>query len=144
MGRVIRTDSPTTVRNRHRRTIAELLRHLVQKQAFDDQAQDMAATIVFALQGIDETIKQAVAAWEKRDYWMKAERYQRDWVWVEESAANLDDVIRHEAWDLIPNLLIELIPRFADIEINKLMRKADTWDGNLQRLLARPPLELPY
>lgn len=144
MGRVIQTNSSTTIRNRYRRTIAELLCHLVQKASIDEEgkeAQDMVATIVFSLMEIDATIKQAVAAWEKRDYWIKAERFQNDWQWVVNSAANLDDVLRHEAWDLIPDLLFDLLPYFADIQINKMTRKADVWNGRYAQLLAQPPLD---
>jgi hypothetical protein len=144
MGRVIHTDSTGKSRNRHRRTIAELMRRLGQKDHFDAEAQDMAATIVLALVAIDEGVQQTVQAWEKRDYWMKAERFIRDWGWVKESAANLDDVLRHEAWDLIPDLMMDLFPRFTDIQINKFTRSADTWQGNYAQLLQSDPLEQPY
>lgn len=144
MGRVINTNNPTTERNRNRRLIAELLRRLVSKRSVDEEARDMAATIVLALTEIDAGVRQTVSAWEKRDYWMKAERFLRDWGWVRESAANLDDVIRHEAWDLLPGLLLELSPQFADIQINRYTRDQDAWLGNYERLLDGEPLELPY
>ena len=144
MGRVIRTNSPTTVRNRARRTIAEMMRRVGEKRTMDDDVKDMAATIVLSLVTIDETIKQAITAWEKRDYWVKAERFQHEWLWVPEQAANLDDVLRHEAWDLIPDLLMELMPRFADVSVNKMTRKPDTWLGNYARLIDMKPLEQPY
>lgn len=144
MGRVINTNNPTTERNRNRRLIAELLRRLVSKGSVDEETRDMAATIVLALVEIDAGVRQTVAAWEKRDYWMKAERFLRDWDWVRESAANLDDVIRHEAWDLLPGLLLELAPQFGDVQINRYTRNEDAWLGNYERLLDHEPLELPY
>ena len=36
----------------------------------DDDAKDMAATIVYALREIEGGVEQTVTAWEKRDYWM--------------------------------------------------------------------------
>jgi hypothetical protein len=144
MSRVINLNDPTKIRNQNRRAIAEILRHLSQKPAMDAEAQDMAATLVFLLREIDAGVKQTVAAWEKRDYWMKAERFLRDWQWVTETAVNIEDVIRHEAWDLLPELLADLFPRFADIQLKTMTRKADLWQGNYQRLLASAPSDLPY
>jgi hypothetical protein len=144
MGRVINTNSAAKSRAHNRRTIAELLRHLGQKPRFDEEARDMAATLVLALAEIDAGIQQSAESWEKRDYWIKSERLLREWRWVAEAAANLDDVIRHEAWDLLPALLMELFPHFTDIEISKFTRKADSWAGNHARLLAREPLPSPF
>lgn len=144
MSRVINIDNPAKKRNANRRTIAELLRRLSQKASMDEDAKDMAATIVFALREIHEGVEQTVAAWEKRDYWMKAERFMRDWDWTGEMAANMEDVLRNEAWDLLPGLLAELFPRFADIQIKTMTRKADTWRGAYERLLSQPPAEMPW
>lgn len=144
MSRVINIDNPAKKRNANRRTIAELLRRLSQKESMDEDAKDMAATIVFALREIHEGVEQTVAAWEKRDYWMKAERFMRDWDWTGEMAANMEDVLRNEAWDLLPELLADLFPRFADIQIKTMTRKADTWRGAYQRLLSQPPSEMPW
>jgi hypothetical protein len=99
-----------------------MLRRLIEKPQMDQEAKDMAAMIVYLLREIHEGVEQTVKAWEKRDYWMKAERFLRDWEWVKETAVNIEDVLRHEAWDLLPELLVDLFPRFADIQIKKLTR----------------------
>lgn len=144
MGRVINTDSPTKIRNQNMRTVAEMLRHLTTKQAIDAEAKDMAATIVYALTEIASIVQSSAESWEKRDYWIKAERFLRDWAWAKEVAANLDDVLRHEAWDLLPKLLMEIAPHVATINVNKFMRKPIIWQGNYDRLIAAEPLEQPY
>ncbi len=144
MSRVINTNNPAKQRNFNRRTIAEMLKHIIERNTIDETVKDMAATIVFALVEIEAGVKVTASAWEKRDYWMKAERFMREWAWAQESAANLDDVLRHEAWDLLPALLMQLMPRFSDIKINKFMRKAIFWEGNYARLLQEDALELPY
>ncbi|MDX1414122.1 MAG: hypothetical protein R3293_08015 [Candidatus Promineifilaceae bacterium] len=144
MSRVINIDNPTKKRNQNRRTIAELLRRLSQKAKIDEEVKDMAATIVFALREISKGVEQTVIAWEKRDYWIKAERFVRQWEWVVESAANLEDVIRNDAWDLLPELLADLFPRFSDIQIKTMTRKRDVWHGAYDRLISEPPGELPW
>lgn len=144
MSRVINTDSPGKRRNYARRSIAEILRHLMQKGAIDAEARDMAAMLVFLLAEIRATVMESVEAWEKRGYWMKAERFMRDWEWIPEAAANIDDVLRHEAWDLLPELLGELSLHFDDIQVKSMTRKKSDWQGAYAKLLAEPPLELPY
>jgi hypothetical protein len=144
MSRVINTNSPTKIRNQHRRTIAEILRRLSQKPEIDAEARDMAAMLVYLLREIQAGVEQTVTAWEKRDYWMKAERFLRDWEWTAVSAANIEDVVRNNAWDLLPELLADLFSRFTDIQIKSLTRKPNTWRGAYRKLLAEPPRELPY
>ena len=144
MSRVINIDNPGKRRNANQRTIAELLRRLSQKSILDEDAKDMASAIVFCLREISAGVEQTVTAWEKRDYWMKAERFLREWEWAGEMAANLEDVIRHEAWDLLPGLLAELFPRYTDIQIKTMTRKSDVWQGAYQHLLAQPPAESPW
>ncbi|MCB0006990.1 MAG: hypothetical protein KDE04_11065 [Anaerolineales bacterium] len=144
MSRVINVNSPTKIRNHHRRTIAEILRQLMQKASFDAEAKDMAAFIVLALQEIYDVSETSAAAWEKRGYWMKAERFLREWRWAIECAADLDDVLRNEAWDLVPELIITIYPRFTDIELKRMLRKPETWQGAYQRLMATEPRPLPY
>lgn len=144
MSRIIRTENPTTIRNRNRRSIAEILRRLSQKPDLDAEARDMAAALVFLLREIYDGVETAARAWEKRDYWLKAERFLREWQWTAESAANLEDVLRNEALDLLPELMAELFPRFTDIELKTMTRQADLWQGAYRRLLAEPPRALPW
>ncbi|HSH01769.1 MAG TPA: hypothetical protein VLL52_04560 [Anaerolineae bacterium] len=144
MSRVININNPTKIRNQNRRTIAEILRHLLSKGEVDAETKDMAACITFCLHEIDKGLHQTVAAWEKRGYWMKAERFLRDWQWVSETAANFDDVIRADAWDLLPELLADLFPRFTDIQVKNMTRPASTWQGQHKLLLSSPPIESPW
>lgn len=144
MSRIINVNSPSKIRNRNRRSIAEIMRLLIQKPELDDEAKDMAAMLVFLLKEIYDGVEQSAAAWEKRDYWMKAERFMRDWQWTIGMAADMDDVIRHEAWDLVPELLLDMYPRFEDIQIKSMTRKATLWNGAYKRLLAEPAIERPW
>jgi len=144
MSRVINLDNPTKIRNRNRRAVAELLRHLSQKPQIDEEARDMAATIVYLLRELNKGVDQTAQAWEKRGYWMKAERFLRRWDWTPEAAANIEDVIRHEAWDLLPGLLVDLFPHFADIQIKTMTRKPTLWRGAYRKLLAETPGKMPF
>jgi hypothetical protein len=100
--------------------------------------------LVYYLLEIKETVDESANAWEKRGYWMKVERFVRDWEWIPSSVADIDDVIRHEAWDLLPELLADLMPHFDDIQIKTMTRKPDAWRGAYRKLLSEPPVKPPY
>lgn len=144
MSRIVHAENPSTVRNRHRRTIAEMLRRLSQKTAVDDEAKDMAAMVVLLLHEIEEGVEQTAKAWEKRDYWIKSERFLRDWEWVKFTAADWEDVIRNDAFDLLPDLMADIFPRFTDIQIKTLTRNPSSWRGAYAKLMAQPPSKSPY
>ncbi|MGD8586567.1 MAG: hypothetical protein PVH65_17540 [Chloroflexota bacterium] len=144
MSRVINTNNPGKVRNSNMRTIAEILRRVGAKADVDDEARDMFAALVYLLREIHQSALTTVEAWERRGYWMKADRFMRDWEWSAEMAANFEDVIRNDAWDLIPRLLGELVPHTAEIQVKNLTRSPKAWHGAYRQLLSEPPGELPY
>jgi hypothetical protein len=135
MSRVINTADPGKSRSQLRRTIAEVLRHLMFKRQFDEEAKDLAAALVLALRGIDESIEVTTAAWEKRDYFLKADRFRMEWEWVKPAAKRLEDIVRQERWDKLPQELGALAPRFADIRILKMTRDPSVWKSSYRLLL---------
>ena len=136
MSRVINPNAPGKTRSQHMRTLAEMLRRLASKRGMDDEARDMAAAMVFILRDIDAGIDSSAEAWEKRDYWLKADRFRREWEWAGQAAADLEDVIRNQAWDLLPRLMAELLPRFGDLSIKKYTRNPELWHGAHAQLMA--------
>jgi hypothetical protein len=135
MGRVINTDSPGKRRNQMMRTAAELLRHLSQKNDIDDDARDMLALLVSCLREISDGIDESTVAWEKRDYWIKAEEFRQRWSWTGTMADDLEDIIIREDWGQLPSLMVKLFPYFADIKVTKFTRKPSLWQGSYQRLV---------
>ena len=123
------------------RTCAELIRHLSQKQEVDDEARDMCATLVYCFRAIADGIESSAQAWEKRDYWIKAERFRAKWIWPSQAAANLEDIIRNDSWDLMSHLMAGLLPEFSDVKIAKFTRKPTVWQGAYARLLDEPTKE---
>ncbi|NLF03021.1 MAG: hypothetical protein GX601_18820 [Anaerolineales bacterium] len=137
MGRVISTDRPGNTRSYHRRTIAEALRRLSQKPKLDEEAKDLAAVIVVSMLGIAETIDQTLDAWEKRDYYMKAERFREQWRWLEPLTDQLSGVIYEGQWEQLPDVLIRLMPHFSDVTIKQLTRSPEVWEGAYTKLMAK-------
>ena len=135
MGRVINPDSTGKQRNQLMRTAAEILRRLSQKTQLDDEARDMVAALVFVFREIDEGIEASAAAWEKRDYWMKAEELRRRWSWPGRMADELQAMVFNGNWQQLPPMMVKLLPYFNDVKITKLTRSESEWAGSHGRLL---------
>lgn len=135
MSRVVNVESVGAQRQRLRRTIAEALRHLMAKRELDEEARDLTALIVFCLRDIDEGIEQTTAAWEKRDYYLKADRFRQEWLWVAPAADEIEKLLRQGAWDRLPAALARLLGHFSDITVNKMVRSNGLWQGCYKRLM---------
>jgi hypothetical protein len=139
MGRVINTDSTGKRRNQNMRTAAEILRRLSQKTAVDEDVKDMVAMLIYCFREIDEGIDRSAAAWEKRDYWMKADEFRLRWGWAGGAADELQTIIYNNDWQRLPEIIVKLFPRFSDITITKFTRKESVWKGRYKHLLNEKP-----
>ncbi|MGH2543101.1 MAG: hypothetical protein ACRDIB_09900 [Ardenticatenaceae bacterium] len=137
MSRIVHAHgSPATQRNRLRRTIAEALRRLLEKPTLDQESKDLTALIVFSLRAIGENIDSSARAWEKRDYYLKADRFRRDWEWVGPLERLLTNALLYEQWDELPSLYVQLLAQFQDVNVSKLTRSVGLWEGAYQRLMS--------
>jgi len=135
MGRLIQTDSTSAERQRLRRTIAEALNRLMAKRELDDEARDLAALIVFALREVAAGVERSATVWDKRHYYIKADRLRDDWSWAERSAERMARLITVGDWVRLPVVLADLAPRFADVSVVKLTRTPVLWRGAYRRLV---------
>jgi hypothetical protein len=118
------------------RTLAEMLRRLASKGQVDDEARDMLAAAVSFLREIDAGVDVSAEAWERRDYWLKADRFRRDWEWTAKMADRLEKMLLAENWDELPAVMIELHRHLADIQVKKMTRRPELWEGAYDQLLA--------
>jgi hypothetical protein len=135
MGRLINPDNPGKRRNQQMRTCAELLRHLTQQNGMNEDSKNMLSQLVLSLKDIADGIDESTIAWEKRDYWVKAEEFRERWRWTTELGGELSTIILEEKWDDVPAILIKLFPYFSDIKVTKFTRDQSLWHDAHQRLL---------
>lgn len=135
MSRLIRTDSPSTERQRLRRSIAEALHRLALKTELDQEAKDLVALIVLSLREIVRNIESSAAAWEKRYYFEKAEALRNEWAWAGRYSERTALLVRAGDWARLPLLLADLSLRFGDVRVTKLTRSSKLWDGAYRRLM---------
>ena len=139
MSRITNIDgTPTQQRNAIRRTIAEILRRLMEKKAIDAEAKDMMSFIVFGLRTMDQSIDSSASAWEKRDYYVKADQFRREWLWLPDTANRIDVMIRSNDWATLPLELAGLASRFSDVRVSTFTKSPALWLGAYKKLLASP------
>ena len=135
-------DTPAKRRRAHTRASAEALRLLAQRPGlaagvFDAEAKDLAAFLALHLRGIGETIEDAAQSWDDRNYWRKAEKLRADYRWAPQAADAIEALILDDDWDAVVSALLELVPRFSDVNISRMTRDADHWVGAHRALVRR-------
>ncbi len=136
MGRLVQTDSTGTQRARLRRTVAEVLKRLMAKPELDEEARDLAALIVYVLREIAEGVEKSAGAWDKRHYYIKADRLRAEWDWTDRFSERMTNLLLAGDWSRVPVALAQLAPRFADVNVVKLTRSSALWEGAYDRLVA--------
>ena len=129
MGRLINTETAGKERKQLIRAIVVALRELSRSQRIDDNSRDFSAFIALALMNIYKTIDVSVIAWEKRDYWVKADRFRMEWIWTKQTADSLIKALREEAWEDVSLLLAQVGSKFSDVHIPVCHRVGTPWVG---------------
>ena len=129
MSRVVRTQNLGTQRTRLSKSVVLAIREILKKQVFDAEVKEMISYIVIALIAINETVDAAIEPWEKRGYWLKADRFRLDWEWVTVLSVKLKvEFNKNNLEDVIP-ILIEIGLKFNSIQVSERHRMGKPWIG---------------
>ncbi len=129
MSRVINPDSVGKERTRLTKGIVLCIRELAKQTAVTPESKDLAAYIALALQAISEGIDVSVAAWEKRDYWVKADKFRMEWMWAGQSAAKMKTAVLTDEWAAVAMLMPQIASRFGKIIVSDNHRLGKPWEG---------------
>ena len=134
MARIISTESAGLERNQLVRAIVVALRELSQLKKFDVEASDLAAFIVLALGTVSKGVDASAIAWEKRGYWVKADRFRMEWAWADPLASKLRSALEAGDWSSIAALMLKLAERFKDVSVARNPRVGKPWVGAYSRM----------
>jgi hypothetical protein len=134
MSRVINPDSAGKDRTRLTKAIVLAIRELAKQTDVNQDAQDMAAFIAIALQAIAEGIDVSVAAWEKRDYWVKADRFRMEWAWAELSGRKMKTAVLSDDWGSVALLSAQIAGKLNKIKVSDNHRMGRPWLGAYKQL----------
>lgn len=136
LGRIINPDGVGAERKRLIRAIAISLRELANQEKSDVRARDLAAFIVLGLDAVAATIERTVAPWEKRGYWVKADRFRLDWEWASKQAGELRTAVEAEDWPQIAAVVARIAEKLSGEKIPARHRLGEPWVGAWKKMLA--------
>lgn len=134
MSRLIKTDTVGKDRTRLTKSIALAVRELARQNEVTAEARDLAAFIAFALRAIAAGIDESVAAWEKRGYWVKADRFRMEWLWSGQYAKKMKEAVLADDWGTIAMLLPQIAQKLGKVQVAQNHRLGTPWKGAYKRL----------
>lgn len=129
MTRIINLDGVGKQRKKLTREVVLAVRELMRQVEVTDETRDLAAFIAMNLQAIYETIDRTVAAWEKRDYWVKADRFRLEWAWSGKLAEDMREAIRNDDWQTVALTSAEAGQKLHKVQVPKRHRMGEPWHG---------------
>lgn len=133
MSRVFRAETGARRRQRMMRGMASVLRYAGNHQADEDEQRDLLAYVYFALAEIVESVDQSASAWEKRGYWVKADRFRADWRWSVDCLASAEDALRDPGQADSVDVLASLLTPLKDVQPYKRPSDQPAWRGSWKR-----------
>ena len=130
MTRIIATSTPGKERAQLSKAIVITIREFMRQSEPGKNTRDMIAFIILALKEISNGIDKSVAAWEKRGYWVKADKYRMEWQWTGEIAKKLEKSFKHNDWGNIAGILMEIMGKFENIKVSDRHRMGKPFWGN--------------
>lgn len=134
MARLIKTGSAGKDRILLEKGIILAIRELAKQSGMDDTTRDLLAYIALSLKAIGETIDESVAAWEKRDYWLKADRYRMEWAWAGNCGNEMKQAILTEDWAAVAMITAKVTQKLSKVKIAERNRLGSPWTGSFQML----------
>ncbi len=129
MSCVVNPDSAGKQRTKQTKGIVLAIRELMKQGEPNETTKDLAAYIGVTLVEIAETVEVSVQAWEKRDYWLKADRFRLEWEWAEVMGKGMQKAVLGEDWAQVALLASKIAIKLNKITIAEHNRIGTPWVG---------------
>ncbi len=129
MSRVYNPDSAGKERKLLTRSVVLALRELMKQGEANDTTYDLTAYISLSLAEIGRTIDTSVEAWEKRGYWVKADRFRLEWEWAEIYAQKLREALLVSDWAVVAATAAKTAQKFSKVTVPERNRLGTPWVG---------------
>jgi len=134
MSRVINPDSVGKLRTQLIKGIVLSIRELARQTGTGTETRDLAAFIALALKSISDGIDVSVTAWEKRDYWIKADKFRMEWMWTGSAAEKMRNAVLSDDWATVAMLSAQIAQKFNKIQVSENHRLGRPWVGSYNQL----------
>jgi hypothetical protein len=129
LGRVINTESAAKDRTRLSKSIVLALRELMRQTEANDDSRDLAAYIGLALHEVYLSVETSVLAWEKKGYWVKADRYRMEWMWAEQTSQKILSAVQSDDWGVVAMSAATVGQKLGRVDVPIRHRLGTPWVG---------------
>ncbi len=136
MSRIINPESVGKERIQLTKSIVLALRELAHQTEPGPETRDLAAFIALALEQISGGIDISVAAWEKRGYWVKADKFRMEWLWTGQYAQKMKTAVVADDWATVALSMPVIAQKLAKVQVPAGHRLGRPWVGAWKQLNA--------
>ena len=129
MGRVINPEGAGKERTQLSKAVVLALRELMRQTEPDAHSQDLAAFIAVSLQKMYDTVETSVSAWEKKGYWVKADRFRLEWEWSKTLGDRLRQAVLTEDWATVAVTSAQVAQRLMKVDVPIRHHLGTPWEG---------------
>ncbi len=126
---IINPESAGKERTQLCKGIVLAIRELSRQTDTGSETRDLAAFIALALKQIDEGIDISVTAWEKRGYWVKADRFRMEWLWTGIYSEKIKTALAADDWGSVASAIPNIGQKLSKIEVAAGHRLGRPWVG---------------
>jgi hypothetical protein len=137
MSRIINPDSVGKERTQLTKGIVLAIRELAKQNDPGPESRDLAAFIALALAAISDGIDASVAAWEKRGYWVKADKFRMEWLWAAQYGAKMRAAVLADDWAGVAMGMTQIAQKLAKINVPAGHRLGRPWVGAYKQLSSK-------
>ncbi len=134
MARIINPEGAGKERNQLCKAVVLALRELVKQSEPDEHSRDLAAFIAISLIKIYETVEDSVLAWEKKGYWVKADRFRIEWEWAKNLGEKLQKAVLVEDWGVVAMTSAQVAQRLMKVDVPVRHRLGTPWTGAWEKI----------
>ena len=134
LSRVINPETASRDRTQYQRAIILALRELMGQSEVSSATYDLAAFVIIMLEEIDNSIERSVIAWEKRGYWLKADRFRQEWLWAGDLARRMRSAMLLDDWAQVGILSAQVASKLGKVKIPVRHGLGTPWVGAWAKL----------
>lgn len=129
MSPTINYETAGKLRNKLAKTIVLALREIIKQPEPNLVVRDVAAYLIVSLGLIANSVDSSVEAWEKRGYWVKADRFRLDWEWTGTCGAEVKNALDTEDWAALAGCIAKIGKKLSAITVAEKNRLGTPWVG---------------
>lgn len=129
MSRVINPESGARRRTKLVKQMGQALRDGAGGAVEDETQRDIFAFLALSLKEICRSVDETVSAWEKRDYWVKADKFRMEWIWAERASRVMAAALAAEDLTACRDEAARIAGQIVGVKIPKRAPRVQPWAG---------------